>query len=153
RSGEAPSVLRERWPRRLLRSARRRPALTTATALLLVFGLLISTYVSWSGDLNAAERRAEQKYRAGLTSFEGELAKGRPITVIGPATRELPYRWRAGDGIVNVTPEGSDNGPVFISARVPSLLEVFPAPSKERYELKVQMREERTFDPFPEVGI
>jgi len=89
------------------------------------------------------EQRAEKLYREAVGRFQSELAQGQPVTLIGPTTRELAYRWRAGDGKINYSDDPEEAGAVSIKAVPPSLLELFPDPPMRSYAIVAELRQDK----------
>jgi serine/threonine protein kinase len=129
--------------RRARKWVKRRPALTTALVLLVAFGAVALAYRPPPPTSAELEQRAENEYRNAIATLEEEISQGRPISLIGPATRSVAHRWRAGQGRVSV-PENSQEGRlVTISALEPSVLELLHDTGRSSYRLVVEMRQQR----------
>jgi serine/threonine protein kinase len=128
--------------RRLRKWRRRHPALATAVLLLLAFAVFALVYRPNPPSPAELELRAEEQYRRALTPIERELAQGRPVSLIGPATTNLPFRWRFGKGQVNYPDNRREDGIVSVSAHGPSLLELLQDTGGAAYRLVVELRQE-----------
>jgi serine/threonine protein kinase len=129
--------------RRLRKWVKRRPALMTALMLLLAFGAIALAYRPQPPTPAELEQRTEKEYRKAIAPLEGELRRGRSIALIGPATRSLAHRWRAGQGHVSVPDTSQEGRLVTVSALGPSLLELLNATGSPNYRLVVEMRQEK----------
>jgi serine/threonine-protein kinase len=88
------------------------------------------------------EQRAEEEYRQAVAPLPRELAEGRTVSLIGPETRSLPSRWRAGQGRVRFHDHAQEGRSVSVSSNSTSLLELLPDPGAAGYRLVVELRQE-----------
>jgi serine/threonine protein kinase len=155
RRGDPPSMVREGRVRRLLRRVQRRPALATAVGLLLAFGILALVYRPQPLTPAKVEERAEEEYCKATAPLVRDLATGRAVSLITETTRELPCRWRAGQGRVRFRDNPQEDGAVSVSALSPSLLELLRDTGTSAYRLVVELRHENALrgTPTAEVAV
>jgi serine/threonine protein kinase len=143
REGKPLQAKPDRWFKRTWRQVRRRPALSTAVALMLLFGVIVTVQFAAAPAPTPAPiptppttPAPEDPDVVALRSIETQLKNGEPVEFVTPEGHLLRQRWIQGSGGVDVNEkkEGVD----IHSLSGPALVELLPHVPLDRYELRVE---------------
>jgi tRNA A-37 threonylcarbamoyl transferase component Bud32 len=150
---DEPILARPRpWGRSVWRVVRRPAVRNTAVGLLggLVLALAVVALVMTLRPTPEAVRAKEQQQR--WAAIQGDLAAGRPITLIGETGPPAHFSWRAGGPTAGTGQ--ADDGTFSAHCLEHGLLELVAAPAQERYRFRAEVRHDQGPNlPEGEVGI
>jgi eukaryotic-like serine/threonine-protein kinase len=142
--GEPTQVYRWRWPKRVWRAAGRRRRVIGAALLSGLFTVLAVVFLSQAPE--------ESPYKRATREVRDQLARGQSVDLLGPDMQDLASRWRMGKGEVRGPAENAD-GLLQITSFAPTLYEMLDDPGVSAYRLRVEMRQERDYNPFAVAGV
>lgn len=137
--GDATLARPERWPARLRRTARRRPALAAALVLAVLAAVLTPTVAY----LRDPARRRER--------VEGAIREAHPVTLIGATGAPAWFQVRT-DPAFTKTGTAPD-GTVSVTAFRLGLVELLSDPQGESYRFAAEVRQDRGQEANGRVGI
>jgi Protein kinase domain len=135
RDGKPIQAKPDGWLKRTVRRVRRHPALATAAALLLAFGITCGLLFAFAP---APVPPPEDPDVVTLRSIHAQLRNGETVQFVTPQGTLLRHTWIHQSGGVdpNAKKEGVDVG----TLRVPALLELLPEVPLNRYELRAELK-------------
>jgi tRNA A-37 threonylcarbamoyl transferase component Bud32 len=154
RDGKPIQAKPDDWLKRTCRHVRRRPALSTAAALLLAFGVVLTVLYAAAPVPRPAPAPVQPPAPApedpdvvAIRSIHARLKKGETVEFVTPEGRLLRHRWIHESG--GVDPNDKKEGVDVSTLRVPSLLELLPDVPLDRYELRAELRVSSPFNTQP----
>ncbi len=139
RDGKPIQAKPDGWLKRTWRQVKRRPALSTAAALLLAFGIVLTVlYAAAPAPTPRPAPLPEDPDVLAIRAIQARLKKGETVEFVTPDGHLLRHRWIHESG--GVDPSDKKDGVDVSTLRVPSLLELLPDVPLDRYELRAELR-------------
>jgi len=95
----------------------------------------------------------EWKYQRAVSGLVRQTQNGREAVIISPETKALSYRWRLGQGWVLLPPRAEAGAAVSVGSQTTGLLELLPQAPAPPFRIKAEIRQDRSFSPFGDLGI
>jgi hypothetical protein len=144
--GEPISARPMRWPMRMARRVKRRPAIY-ALILIAAVTLAVLTTLWWTASepppagsetINPVQAPVQENHATVVRDWQSRLAQGKRAEVIGKQGPPPTHRWSRGTGLVTVRPDGIWQ----LDSRGVALLEILPGVPCDHYHFEAELRQE-----------
>jgi serine/threonine-protein kinase len=139
RDGKPIRAKPDNWPRRTWRAVWRHPALATAVALLMLFGLVGGLLYAFAPAPVRPPSPPEDPDVVALRSIYARLKKGETVEFVTPGGKLLRGRWVHDSG--GDEPNDDKQGVDVHTQRQAALFELLPEVPLEKYDLSVEVRQ------------